>query len=198
MATDINQIIANLRGFYDFSAKTVIAVGAGGGQLAEFGRKARRVVAVDSDARALQQLEQALAAKGLTDLFALRLGDFHDLRERADVVIFEFCLHEMPDPLQAVAHARTLAADVVVADHAPGSAWAYCCAEDEKVRRSSAALGRLGPRAQAEFHAEQRFPDHAALAARVSAQGPVASERCHDFAGQTEIVIPMIYSLTLL
>jgi predicted RNA methylase len=198
MATDISRIIANLRGFYDFSAKTVIDVGAGGGQFAEFGRDARRVIAIDPDARALRMLEQALAASGLTDVFALRLGDFHDLSDRADAVFFEFCLHEMPDPLKAIAHARTLAADVVVADHAPGSEWAYCAAEDEKVRRSSAALRQLGPRAQAEFHAVQRFPDHAALVARVSAQGPVASERCARFAGQTDIVIPMTYSFTLL
>jgi len=47
MAADVRAIVANLAEFYDFGSKVVVDVGAGGGQLVEFARPARRVVAVD-------------------------------------------------------------------------------------------------------------------------------------------------------
>lgn len=49
MATDLSAIVRNLTAFYDFAGKTVVAVGAGGGQLAESARSMRHVVAVDRD-----------------------------------------------------------------------------------------------------------------------------------------------------
>jgi hypothetical protein len=53
MATDINTIIANLMAFYDFRDKTVISVGAGGGQLIEYGRTAGKIIAVENDPGAM-------------------------------------------------------------------------------------------------------------------------------------------------
>jgi len=53
MATDIKKVIEDLLGFYDFDDKVVISVGAGGGQLIEYGRKAKRVIALDNDAEAI-------------------------------------------------------------------------------------------------------------------------------------------------
>ena len=198
MATDIQQIVAHLCEFYDFRGKTVIDVGAGGGQLVDFARAAKKVIAVDSDAAALQLLERALADKGLAGLFELRLGDFHALAAAGDVVLFEFCLHEMPDPLAAIAHARTLAADVVVIDHAPGSEWTYYGAEDDKVQSSFEGLQRAGVRAQSICHGEQRFSDHAELLAKIAPQGDVAIARCARFREALDIVIPMVYGVTLL
>jgi SAM-dependent methyltransferase len=198
MATDIKRLIANLSEFYPVTGKSVIDIGAGGGQLVEFMRPARRVLAIDSDPAAVRLLEQALAARDLGDRVTVRQCDFFALSEPADVVFFEFCLHEMPDPDQALAHARTLAADVLVADHAPDSEWAFYGAEDDKVRRSYAAMQAYGPRRQVIVAAEQHFPDHAALLARIAGQGPIALERCASLAGQAAITIPMRYSLTLL
>jgi len=48
MATDDKKLIAELLSFYDFTAETVIAVGAGGGQLLEYGRAAGQVLALIS------------------------------------------------------------------------------------------------------------------------------------------------------
>ena len=198
MATDIQQIVAHLCEFYDFRGKTVIDVGAGGGQLVDFARAARKVIAVDSDAAALQQLERALADKGLAGLFELRLGDFHALAAAGDVVLFEFCLHEMDDPEATLTHARSLAPDIVVYDHSAGSEWIFLGAEEDKVVRSSAAMERFGIRRREKFFAEQRFGSFEELLAKVAPQGPIAIERAQRFAGTRDIVIPMAYELNLL
>lgn len=52
MATDIGKVIDNLVSVYDFTDKTVVHVGAGGGQLIAYARSALRVIAVDPDAEA--------------------------------------------------------------------------------------------------------------------------------------------------
>jgi predicted RNA methylase len=124
MATDVAVVLANLLGFYEFDSKTMISVGAGGGQLAGYGRVAQKVIAVDPDGAALAALAERTRALGIEDRFVLVDKDFMAVSERADVVLFEFCLHEIPDHGGALAHATTLAPDIVVIDHAPGSPWA--------------------------------------------------------------------------
>jgi hypothetical protein len=113
-------------------------------------------------------------------------------------VYFEFCLHEMPDPGMALAHAKTLALDIVVFDHAPGSEWAYMAAEEDKVSRSAQAMERFGIRAREIFRTDQIFKDYAELLAKISPQGPLAVERAARFMNVTGIAIPMGYGLTLL
>ena len=198
MATDAGLVVRNLLDFYPFAGKTVVSVGAGGGQLVEYGREARRVVAVDGDAEALRRLADVLAAKGLAERFELVCSDVHDVTARGDVVLFEFSLHEVPDAARALAHAKSVARDVVVLDHAPGSEWAWHVVEEEKVRRSAEVMRRLGIRAERLFRGEQRFADHAELLAKVSVQGPLAVERAERFRGATGIVIPFGYEAVLL
>ena len=198
MATDAGLVVRNLLDFYPFAGKTVVSVGAGGGQLVEYGRQARRVVAVDGDAEALRRLADVLAAKGLAERFELVCSDVHDVTARGDVVLFEFSLHEVPDAARALAHAKSVARDVVVLDHAPGSEWAWHVVEEEKVRRSAEVMRRLGIRAERLFRGEQRFADHAELLAKVSVQGPLAVERAERFRGATGIVIPFGYEAVLL
>jgi hypothetical protein len=198
MATDVRLVVRNLLDFHPLAGKTVVSVGAGGGQLVEYGREARRVVAVDGDAEALRRLGDVLAAKGLAERFELVCADFLEVSARGDVVLFEFSLHEMPDPAKALAHARTLASDVVVLDHAPGSEWAFHVVEEEKVRRSAEAARLAGVRAERLFLGEQRFAGHAELLAKVSGQGPLAVERAESFRGASGIVIPFCYETLLL
>jgi hypothetical protein len=114
------------------------------------------------------------------------------------VVYFEFCLHEMDDPEKALMHAKSLAPDIVVYDHSPGSEWIYYGAEEDKVCRSFAAMEHFGIRRRQTLHAEQRFTRYAELVAKVSPQGPLAVERVQPFATATDIVIPMSYELNLL
>ncbi|MCJ7587638.1 MAG: hypothetical protein MUQ00_07040 [Candidatus Aminicenantes bacterium] len=125
MATDYGKIVEDLLAFYDFRDKTVVAVGAGGGQLIEYGRPARKVIAVDNDALALGKLREKLKAAALEDKFTPVLCDFNRAAMTGDAVLFEFCLHELPDAAAALRHAKYLAPDVVIFDHGPGSDWAF-------------------------------------------------------------------------
>lgn len=187
MAADYQKLAEILTRFYDFTDKTVFYVGAGGRQLLDPAVKNRRLIAIDRDAGSLAGLNiEAVAA------------DFEEVRLAGDVVYFEFCLHEMPDPLRALQHARTLAPETVVFDHSPESEWIFLGAEEEQVRRSTAAMIEFGIRRRVTFQTEQRFQEYAELIAKVSPQGELALERARRFEGATGIEIPMCCELVLL
>lgn len=198
MTVDMRQVVGFLRGFYDFSDRVLIAVGAGGGQFLDVYREARQMLAVDSDAEALRRLDEAVAAGGLTNRTQVVQADFLEITSTAEVVLFEFSLHEMADPTRALLHARSLAPEVVVFDHAPGSEWTHYTVEEEKVRRSTEAMETFGIRRRSSFRGEHRFVNHAELLARVASQGPVAVARASRFREQRDIVIPLIYGAALL
>ena len=60
MATDINKILKNLYELYDLTDRKMITVGAGGGQLIDYGHKAKKVLAIDYDKEALNKLKDNL------------------------------------------------------------------------------------------------------------------------------------------
>ena len=198
MAVDLQEITANVVRFYDFRGKTVLFVGAGGRQLLDPSAGTRKLIAIDRDAESLTALKANIAANGWQDSMEVVASNFEDVTLLADVVYFEFCLHEMDDPLQSLTHARTLAPDLVVYDHAPGSDWIFYGAEDDKVVACGAAMGRFGVRRRQAFHATQRFQDHAELLARMAGQGDLAIQRMQRFTGATDIAIPMDYEAVLL
>ncbi len=198
MATDVADIVRRLTSFYDFAGRAIVAVGAGGGQLAEYAREAARVVAVDPDAAAMQRLRTAADAKGLVERYTFLLDDFLAVRPRGDVVLFEFCLHLMGDPEQALDHASELAPDVVVIDHAPGSRWMWHAAEDGGVERAWSAVARRHVKRTLEVRAVQLFRDFEELAARLAAQPPPSRERIESQRGRVDIAIDMPYRLALL
>ena len=198
MATDYQRLVADLLAFYDFTDKAVIAVGAGGGQLVEYGRAAGRVLAVDSSAPALEKLRESLKAAGLEDKFTPVLGDFYEIELRADVVLFEFCLHEMPDPGAAVERARRMAPAVVIFDHWPGSEWSYLAAEEKKVAASWASLVRFSVKKKEMHEAVQSFQDYEELYQKLKDQGPSSLARIAEFKDVRDIRIPMPYGLALI
>lgn len=198
MATDLDQIVRNLTGFYDFTGKTVVAVGAGGGQLVEYARAAGAVNAVDPDGAALERLATRLTEGGLADKFSVVQGDLLAVRPQGDVVLFEFCLHEIPDPSLALGHAAQLAPDVLVIDHAPGSPWMWCAAEEGGVEAGWAAVARRAIRRQLDIEAFQRFHAYTELAAKIARQGPTSLERIGSYRSQKTISISMPYRLALL
>ncbi len=198
MATEIQQVVHNITAFYDFAGKTVVCVGAGGGQLVELARPAGRVIAIDKDATALARLASRLFECGLTDKFTILEGELLGLRPHGDVVVFEFCLHEMADPDRALVHPGSLAPDVLVFDHAPGSLWEWYAAENEQVETAWKAVERRAIRRQQNFEAVQRFPDYAALEARFASQSPENLKRISRLHGQRDLAIPMPYRLALL
>ena len=198
MATDTALVLANLTRFFNFHDKTVIHVGAGGGQFIGYARDARHVIAADPDTAAVARLRQAIDAQGLAGKFTLREQTFETLAEPADVVLFEFCLHEMTDPDAMLRHARGLAPDTVVIDHAPESRWAWYVAETEKAERSWAAVERAGIRRDESCRGWQRFADVRELLAKVEPQGEPAIGRALAHAGMVAIEIPMSYRIALL
>ena len=195
MATDIAKVLANLASVYDFNGKSVIHVGAGGGQFVGYAGKARHVLAIDPEPEAVFKLRAAIEAIGLGDRFTVRQAGFASIGERADVVFFEFCLHEIDDPEAALRHARTLAPETLVIDHAPESRWAWHCAETEKAARSWAAVERAGIRRDQRFTGQQLFPDVEALVTRLASLGEPSASRARALGTATDIAIEMIYRI---
>jgi len=198
LATDYAKLSENLCRFYDFKDKVVLFVGTTGRQLLDPATRTRKLIAIDKDLKALRELKAHLVEKGLQGSVEVCGASFEEVTLRGDAVYFEFCLHERDDPEKALIHAKSLAPDVVVYDHSPGSQWIYYGAEERRVCRSSAAMEHFGIRRRQTFHAEQRFQNYTELLAKVSPQGPLAIERAQRLEGATDIVIPMKYELNLL
>jgi predicted RNA methylase len=197
MAADIELILASLAAFYDFTSKSVIHVGAGGGQMIKAAESACAILAVDSDAEAVTRLREAIAQRRLRVTPRVVQADILDVDTRADVVFFEFCLHEMADPERILAHARALAPEICILDHVQESPWAWHATESEKAARSWAAAERAGIVRTEEHSTPQRFATHAELVAKVGMMGPEAVSRAEVFAGRTDFTIEMRYRLAV-
>jgi hypothetical protein len=195
LAINRQQLSQDLRRFYDFANKTVLLVGAGNRLLFDSEVQTRKLIAIDYDISALEELKVNTQGENSVEMIA---ADFADVTISGDVVCFEFCLHEMMRPYEALLHARGLAPDIVVFDHLPDSEWSFYAAEDDKVRRCTGAMQRFGIRHREAFRTEQHFRDHEELLAKLIRQGPVATERTRHLAGGTDIVIAMDYQLALL
>lgn len=198
MATDLAAIAANLVRSVPMEGRRVLWVGAGGGQLVAWARVAREVIAVDGDAAALETLLARAAEAGLSDRITPIHGDFMAVHAKADVVLFEFCLHEMPDPGAALAHAAALAPEIGVIDHAPGSPWAWYVLDDEKVVRSWRAVEARGAYERESFETCHLFDDLDGLIAKVRAAGEEAVARARTLAGAGPISIPLGYAIARL
>jgi tRNA A58 N-methylase Trm61 len=198
MATDIEQILSNLTSFYDFNGKRVIHVGAGGGQLIGYAAATAHVWAVDSEAEAVQALRERIGREKLSSKVDIIEGDFYGLSFDVDVVLFEFCLHEMKDPLVALNRAKTMAGDVVVIDHKEDSAWAWYVCETEKAAASWKAVRKSELVTCRDFEAAQYFADYKELYDKVSVIGPKGVRRIDKYQGAMDIEITMSYQLALI
>ncbi len=198
MATDIAAIENNITAFYDFRDKSVVHVGAGGGQLIGYSGITRSVLAIDIDKKAVSQLEAAVRKKGLSKKFRIEVADILSVTAEAEVVFFELCLHEMLDPLKALNHALTLAPEVLVIDHHPDSRWAWYILENEKARRSWDAIESLNVTMKRSYDAEQHFSDYTELLRKVEVMGDLAVKRISGFRGRSDITIDMKYAMALL
>jgi tRNA G37 N-methylase Trm5 len=191
------MLTENLRSFYDFTDKVVLFVGAGARLLDAFVR-AKKLIAIDKDVAALKELETSIAVKGFQGSVEIVGSTFEEVTRRGDVAYFEFCLHEMIKPLEALNHARSLAGEILVYDHLPASEWVFYAAEEDLVCRSTEAMDRFGVRRRQTFCTEQRFQNYSELLAKISGQGPTAIQRVQRFDGHAAIAIPMTCQLALL
>lgn len=198
MATDIGAIERNLRSFYDFQDKSVVHVGAGGGQLIGYSAITRSVLAIDIDCAATSRLKELVCEKGLEHRFKIEVADILSISVEADVVFFEFCLHEMPDPGRALKHAHSLAPNILVIDHHPDSPWAWYVCENIKASRSWDAVRRFNIVREASFRADQSYNNYSELLTKVEVMGETAVERIADFVDTSNISIKMDYTFALL
>jgi hypothetical protein len=200
MAADYTLMIKNLLEFYDFKDKTMICIGAGGGQFIGYSEPPKKIIAIDQDAGALEKLRLAVAGNNVAGKFELVHGDFltMDLPVHGDAVLFEFCLHEMADAAVALNRAGKLADNVIVFDHGLKSQWAYYVVEEEKVRVSWQAVKHFKVSKHREYSAEQKFKDYDEILAKVKPQGEVAIQRIEKFKGKVNFTIPFTYELALI
>jgi len=198
MPTDVGLIVDNLTSFYDFRHKVVVHVGAGGGQMLGYAPLCQRVLAVDIDVSAVRRLEQRITEQALQETVSVVTGDFCDLDLHGDVVLFEFCLHEMREPRRAIDHARATASDVVVIDHLPESKWAWYANEAEAMAGAWEAVAAAGTRRRQSYQALQCFDDYRELRAKLAALGEESHRRIRALQERTAIVIPMPYGIALL
>lgn len=198
MTAEIRSILDNLVSFYDFRGKHVIHAGAGGGSLIGYADLARKVTAVDQDAVTVARLREKIGEADIAGKFEVVTADFLETALRGDVVLLEFCLHEMSDPVAAIRHARIVAPDVVGIGHARDSPWSWYANESERVAMSWDAIGKFAVRQQACFVSSRHFRDYAALAGKFRLLGETSWRRIARFDGQKDIVIPMRYCTFLI
>jgi 2-polyprenyl-3-methyl-5-hydroxy-6-metoxy-1,4-benzoquinol methylase len=198
LVVDRSKLTANLIRFYDFNGKRVLYVGSGGGQLLGPDSGVREVVAIDSNGEALEGFRKVAKTKwaGIPIQFVPRKFETVDMK--GDVIYFEFCLHQMADPLKALEHARSLAPDIVVMDHLPNSEWMFYAAEENLALQSTKAAEAFGIRNRETLLAEQRFKDYEEIATRLSGQGELSKKRLLSLKGAKDIRLRMDYSLYLL
>lgn len=198
MATDIDAVERNIRSFYDFKDKVVLHVGAGGGQLIRYSDITRSVLAIDIDENAVSRLDTAIREKGLSSKFKIKVADIISISTEADVVFFEFCLHEMSDPRKALQHAASIAPNILVIDHHPDSRWAWYVLESEKASRSWSAARNYTVLKEESYNAEQYFSNYSDLLKKVEVMGELAVDRIAAFFGKSNITIEMKYTMALL
>jgi len=198
MVVDRNKLSADLTSFYDFGGKSVVYVGAGGGQLLGPESRVRKVVAVDSNADSLKGFRSEAKSKWAGIPVRFVPHEFETVHLHGDVVYFEFCLHHMDDPRAALDQAHSMAPDIVVMDHLPGSRWIYYGAEEERVLRGAEAAESFGIRRSKRLTINQKFKDYEELAARLAGEGEVSRRRALELKGRKHIRIRMDYGLLLL
>jgi 2-polyprenyl-3-methyl-5-hydroxy-6-metoxy-1,4-benzoquinol methylase len=198
MAVDRAELTRNLHRFYDFKDKSVLYVGAGGGQLLDPSAGARSVVAIDSDEGSLRHFQEESKTTWAGVRVEFSPHPFEEVVSKGDVVYFEFCLHEFENPDLALAHARTLSRDIVVMDHLPQSKWMYYAAEDADAARGLRAVEGAGVRRSETFKTIGSFDTYEQLADRLSGEGEVSRRRSLELKGKKDIRIDMDYGLFLL
>jgi Methyltransferase domain len=198
MVVNRSKLTANLTRFYDFKGKSVLYIGAGGGQLLGPTSGVRKVVAIDSNPGSLKGLRAEAKTRWAGIPLTIVPHSFETVNLRGDVAYFEFCLHEMHDPRKALERAHSLAADTVVMDHLPDSRWMYYGAEETHALRSTEAAEAFGIRRSKKLWAMQKFKDFEELAARMRGQGKLSEQRLHALDGAKNIRIRMDYGIYLL
>jgi hypothetical protein len=128
------------------------------------------------------------------------IQDFYslDLKEKADLVFFEFCLHEMDDSKRAIEYAKSFANKVVIVDHVPESKWSWYCCETEKISRSWKLMETLDFQESKQIVAMQTYHSYEELKSKLSVVGDEAIKRIEELKDKEDINIEMPYRMVLI
>jgi len=198
MATDLKEMINNLLDFYDFDNKIVLSIGAGGGQFYEYAFKTKHVIAIDNDINGINSLKESLIKEGILNKFTLVHSDFYDFTDKGDILMFDYCLHEIKNSRKAIRHALSLSYEVLINDHWPGSEWAFIVNEDVKVRKSWKVINKINIHKITKYDTVQFFHDYDELFQKVKGQGENSIKRIEKYKNKKNISIPMSYGLALI
>lgn len=198
MASDLAAIHRNLESFYKFADRSVIHVGVGGdGALTGYAARARSVLGVDPDPAGIARLEESIQERSLEQRFTVFEGEIAAVEQRAELTLFEFCLHEIEDPTAALEHARSLSSEILVIDHLAQSPWSWYTSETEKLERSWAAVRKQSVLRETTCDAVQLFADFAELEAKLRILGEPTLTRIQKLRDQSNITIQMPYGMAL-
>jgi len=76
MAADYKQMAQNIREFYNFSGKKIVAVGAGAGPLTDLVLESKKLIVIDKEPAAIRFWETKVSAEGLQDRVQVIHADF--------------------------------------------------------------------------------------------------------------------------
>ena len=198
MGINISEIINNLDGFYSLNGKTIIHVGIGSGLFTGYTNSAKKIFAYDNNPTIENILRDKLIKERTLDKYEINITDFFKCKNKADVVFFEFCLHEIVNPLKALEFAKTISDDILIIDHAKNSEWSYYTLETEKLQKSRAAISTFKIKKHCTFDEYQYFGNFNSLKTKLSILGEECMNRIVKFEYKSDINIPMPYEICLI
>jgi SAM-dependent methyltransferase len=195
MAVNSIELINNIDSFIDFSNRSVLIIGAGGGQLVGYAANAKQIIAVDNDENSINQLRERVSKTMLKDKYSYIVNDFFNVTCKADILVFEFSLHEIPDIKKAIEHGKELAPQVIVFDHCKESEWLYIVQEEGKIENEDNILEKMNVKKAKQYSIMQSFNEYEDLKRKVVIQGEESIKAIHKYITTKNIEIDMKYKL---
>jgi predicted RNA methylase len=195
MAVNSIELINNIDSFIDFSNRSVLIIGAGGGQLVGYAANAKQIIAVDNDENSINQLRERVSKTMLKDKYSYIVNDFFNVTCKADILVFEFSLHEIPDIKKAIEHGKELAPQVIVFDHCKESEWLYIVQEEGKIENEDNILEKMNVKKAKQYSTMQSFNEYEDLKKKVEIQGEESIKAIHKYITTKNIEIDMKYKL---
>lgn len=198
MGADINKIINNLNEFYNLTDKKIIHVGIGKGLFTGYSNLAKKVFAYDNNPDIEKDLLSKLQNENTIDRYVIRISDFSDCKDNADLVFFEFCLHEIENPNEALEFAKGISNNILIIDHSKFSKWSYYTLESDKLEKSWSAINNFEYKKHKAFDEYQFFNDFSELKDKLSVLGDECMKRIKEFENESNIKIYMPYEICLI
>jgi ubiquinone/menaquinone biosynthesis C-methylase UbiE len=171
MASYLEKMKQDIMEFIECADKTVLIVGAGGGKLFGYADSARKVYALDRNDKALDKLKETIPLHEQGNKYELICDYFENVNIKVDIAMFEYSLHEIADPYNALKHVKNLAERVIVAEHSSDSEWIRLAQEDQNVKKAEEGLKRFAIKRANEYLTGKEITDIDDLTAKLGYKG---------------------------